>query len=184
MHGGPSPDDGTAGAGVSPEIRRAQDGDLDAFDRVYRENVGRVYAVCLRMTGDPGKAEELTQSVFVRAWTKLGQFRGESRFSTWLHRLAVNVVIQTLRSERRRGHRFLPLDADATERVGRAESPDVRLDLDRAIAALPPGARAVLVLYDVEGYPHEEIGRMLGIAVGTAKAQLHRARRLLREALG
>ena len=133
-------------------------------------------------TGDPEEAMERTQDVFVRAWGKLGSFRGEAAFATWLHRLAVNVVLTDRRSAGRRERR-----ADAAAALGPRSEPAPRaglaVDLERAIAALPPGARAVFVLYDVEGYCHEEIAALTGIAAGTSKAQLHRARKLLREAL-
>lgn len=166
-------------------VRRAQQGDLAAFDRLYAAHVDRVYALCLRMSGQREQAEQLTQDAFVRAWEKLRLFRGESAFGSWLYRLAVNVILEDRRADRRRtaplhagGDRLL---ADTPARTG---APDLRLDLERAIAALPPRARAVLVLYDVEGYPQEEVARMLGVAIGTVKAQLHRARSLLREMLG
>lgn len=163
-------------------VHRAQAGDRSAFRRLYEEHVGRVYALCLRLTGDPEDAMERTQDVFVRAWDKLGSFRGEAAFATWLHRLAVNVVLTDRRSAGRRERRV-----DAVAALGPRSEPAPRaglaVDLERAIAALPPGARSVFVLYDVEGYRHEEIAEMTGIAAGTSKAQLHRARRLLREAL-
>jgi RNA polymerase sigma-70 factor (ECF subfamily) len=172
-------------------IHRAQQGDQAAFAALYREHVGHVYALCLRLTADPARAEELTQDAFVRAWERLASFRGESAFSSWLYRLTVNVVWLGLRATRRRVARVFTTDDPATlERPG--ESPgEVRgpgalglsLDLERAIAALPPGAREVFVLHEVEGYRHEEIAELTGIAVGTSKAQLFRARRLLREAL-
>jgi RNA polymerase sigma-70 factor (ECF subfamily) len=137
------------------------------------------------MSGDVGEAERLTQDVFVRAWRKLGGFRGESRFTSWLHRLAVNEVLQSRRTDARRLQRVEPTDDEVLQRAaGRGDDAGLRLDLERAIASLPPGARHVLVLFDIEGYGQEEIGRMLGIATGTVKAQLHRARRLLRERLG
>ena len=165
-------------------IRRACAGDRAAFDELYRLNVGRVYAVCLRMAGDAARAEELTQDAFVRAWRRLASFRGDAAFSSWLHRLAVNVVLEDGRGAQRRAARVVPVEnVEAYERHGRSPRVEERLDLERAIAALPPGARAVFVLYDVEGYPQEEIASMLGVAVGTVKAQLHRARRLLRRAL-
>ena len=166
-------------------VRRAQEGDVAAFEQLYRENLNRVYALCLRLSGDGQRAEELTQDVFVRAWQRMGSFQGKSAFSTWLHRLAVNVVLGERRSE---GIRIAKVfgtdDLEAYERPGRPTDPGDRMDLERAIATLPPGARAVFVLHDVEGYKHEEIAEMHGSAVGTCKAQLHRARRLLREALG
>lgn len=148
--------------------------------------MGRVYAVCLRMSADPQEAERLTQDVFVRVWTRLSTFRGESEFTSWLHRLTVNVVLEDSRSTRRRIGRVENVeDPGALERGGYASNDsDSRMDLERAIATLPPGARQALVLHDIEGFTHEEIARQLGIAVGTVKAQLHRARRLLRERLG
>lgn len=156
-------------------------GDHDAFDVLYTRYSGRVFALCLRMSGNRDAAERLTQDAFVRAWQRLGSFRGESAFSSWLHRLAVNVVLEDNRRERRRTAR-IAIVRDPEVIAGEATRPDeLRLDLERAIASLPAGARTILVLHDIEGYKHEEIGAMLGIAVGTAKAQLHRARRLLRE---
>ena len=167
---------------VSDLVRRAQAGDRTAFQRLYEDHVGRVYALCLRLTGDPEEAMERTQDAFVRAWGNLRSFRGEAAFSTWLHRLAVNVVLTDRRSAGRRERRA---DGAAAEGPRAQPAPRVGLgvDLERAIARLPPGARAVFVLYDVEGYRHEEIAEMTGIATGTSKAQLHRARKLLREAL-
>jgi RNA polymerase sigma-70 factor (ECF subfamily) len=169
---------------VTETVRRAQAGDVAAFERLYRENVDRIYALCLRMSGDAVRAQELTQDVFVRAWEKLAGFEGKSAFSTWLHRLAVNVVLGSRRSEGIRvGKVFGTDDLEAYETPTRPPDPGEALDLERAVATLPPGAKTVFVLHDVEGYKHEEIAEMHGIAVGTCKAQLHRARRLLREAL-
>ncbi len=162
-------------------VRQAQQGDQAAFQSLYREHVGRVYALCLRLTADAAEAEELTQDAFVRAWERLATFRGESAFSSWLYRLTVNVVFMSRRAARRRAQRVFATDnPGALERPGRESNPGVGLDLERAVAALPPGAREVFVLYDVEGYRHEEIAQLTGIAVGTSKAQLFRARRLLR----
>jgi RNA polymerase sigma-70 factor (ECF subfamily) len=168
-------------------VRRAQAGDRVAFEQLYRDNVGRVYALCYRMAGTADLAEELAQDVFVRAWQKLGSFRGESAFSSWLHPLTVNVALSERRSRRRRVARVMTTD-DLTEfeRPGpptRSDGPEAGFDLERALATLPPGARAVFVLHDVEGYKHAEIAERTGVATGTSKAQLHRARRLLREAL-
>jgi RNA polymerase sigma-70 factor (ECF subfamily) len=165
-------------------VERAQRGDAGAFRELYEEHVGRVYAICLRMSGDNHEAEELTQRVFIRAWDRLESFRGESLFSTWLHRLTVNEALGVQRATQRRVRRVQPSeDIEGLDGPAIQAPPGVRLDLDRAIAALPPGARQVFVLHDVEGYEHEEIARLTGIAAGTSKAQLHRARRLLREAL-
>jgi RNA polymerase sigma-70 factor, ECF subfamily len=181
-------------------VERARTGDVAAFELVYRREVGRVYALCLRMTADAVRARELTQSVFVRAWDRLGSFRGDSQLSSWLHRIAVNEVLTEARTDRRRRARVVLAedrrgeddgnddvgardDAPETSGITLPEDIETRMDLDRAIAALPLGARTVFVLHDIEGYRHEEISRMTGSAEGTLRAQLHRARRLLMEAL-
>ncbi|HUF67959.1 MAG TPA: RNA polymerase sigma factor [Longimicrobiales bacterium] len=165
-------------------VSRAQAGDRAAFDALYDEHVGHVYAVCLRMTADPRRAERLTQDAFVRAWQGLPRFRGDSRFSSWLHRLTVNVVLEDARRERRREKRVTVVaDLAAHESGVVAGDADGRIDLERAIAALPAGARRALVLHHVLGHPQKEVAEMLGVAVGTVKAQVHRARRLLREML-
>jgi RNA polymerase sigma-70 factor, ECF subfamily len=166
-------------------VQRAQQGDHAAFEALYRQHAGRVYALCLRLTADRVEAAERTQDTFVRAWERLGSFRGESAFASWLYRLSVNVVFAGLRAARRRALRVIPTaNPDALERPPEdAREPGPALDLERAVATLPPGAREVFVLHDVEGYRHEEIAHLAGIAVGTSKAQLFRARRLLREAL-
>jgi RNA polymerase sigma-70 factor (ECF subfamily) len=166
-------------------VARAQAGDLEAFEALYRANVGRVYALCYRMAGDATLAEELAQDVFVRAWQRLGSFRGESALSSWLHPLTVNVALSERRSRRRRTSRLMSTDDPAAfERPPRTPAgPEAGVDIDRALETLPPGARSVFVLHDVEGFKHEEIARMTGVATGTSKAQLHRARKLLREAL-
>lgn len=173
------------GPDPGPElVRRAQAGDRAAFDALYHREVERVYALCLRMSGSVERAERLTQDAFVRAWQKLGSYRGDSAFSSWLYRLAVNVTLGDARQDRRRTARVENVaDPEALETAGASADADVAMDLERAIASLPKGARAVLVLHDIEGYRHEEIAAMLGTAVGTTKAQLHRARRLLRERL-
>ena len=176
-----------AGPGpLADRIARARSGDTAAFESLYREHVGKVFALCLRLSGDRARAAELTQDVFVRCWEKLRTFRGESAFGSWLYRLAVNVVWMSSRSDRRREQRVLPVAVPETHErqsaaAGSVAAAAVGIDLERAIARLPAGAREVFVLYDVEGYHHEEIARMTGIAVGTSKAQLFRARRLLRE---
>jgi RNA polymerase sigma-70 factor (ECF subfamily) len=159
-------------------------GDVEAFEQLYRSHVGRVYALCLRMVRDAGEAEELTQQTFVRAWERLGSFRGDSAFSTWLHRVAVNVVIGSLRARGRWRERFSELpDPELHEAPPPAFAQAADVDLERAIATLSPRARLIFVLHDVEGYKHAEIARLTGLAVGTSKAHLHRARRLLREEL-
>ena len=163
-------------------ILEAARGDLRAFEKLYRAYVGRIYALCLRMSGDRGTAEDLTQEVFVRLWQRIGSFERRSRFFTWLFRLAVNLAIDRLRGETRRAD----LESTDEEPERRPAPPrglpaEERIDLERAIGGLPPGARVAFVLHDVEGYRHEEIAAMTGIAAGTSRAQLHRARRLLRE---
>lgn len=168
-------------------VRRACAGDTAAFEEIYRQNAGRVYALCLRMIADTGRAEELSQEVFLRAWNKLDTFRGDAAFSTWLHRLAVNVVLAHRRSRGKRWARLVTTDDmapyEAVRTVPAPASAGEGVDLERAIAGLPEGARRVFVLYEIEGLQHQEIAELTGTAVGTSKAQLHRARKLLREAL-
>jgi RNA polymerase sigma-70 factor, ECF subfamily len=169
------------------DVALAAAGDRRAFERLYRANVSRVYSVCARMMADRTRAEELTQDVFVRAWDKLHLFRGESSFSTWLHRLTVNVVLNARKSDGRLRSKFEETDEELgldslpgiTSMIGAGEM----LDIEAAIAKLPPGARKVFVLHDVEGFKHEEIAEQLGVTTGATKAQLHRARLLLRQTL-
>ncbi len=166
-------------------IRRAQAGDVDAFEVLYRENSGRVYALCIRLRGgDRSDATELMQDVFVKAWRRLGTFRGDCAFSSWLHRLAVNTMLENARSDRRRTARVLSME-DTSLLPGAAQSAnvDLKMDMEQAVASLPKGARLAFVLHDVEGYQHQEIAAQLSVSIGTVKAQLHRARRLLRERL-
>ena len=170
--------------GVPEVVRRAQAGDQDAFQALYREHAGRVYALCLRLAGDATAAQDLTQDVFVRVWQKLRSFRGDSAFATWLHRLATNVVLMAQRARGRRERRVVAVEDPAL--LDRGAPPPATadaLDLEQALARLPEGSRTVFVLHDVEGYGHAEIGKLLGIAEGTSKAQLFRARRQLREML-
>jgi RNA polymerase sigma factor (sigma-70 family) len=169
---------------AEPElIRRARGGDREAFDALYAASAGRVFAVLLRLCADRERATRLTQDTFVTAWRRLGTFRGDSRFTSWLHRIAVNAMLQEQRGSARRESRVLFLDPAQLEGAARPASSELRMDLERAIAALPPGARTALVLHDIEGYTHDEIGAMTGVTAGTVKSQLHRARRLLRERL-
>jgi RNA polymerase sigma-70 factor (ECF subfamily) len=174
-------------------IERAQAGDVGAFEALYRANAGRVHALALRLTGNRHDAAELTQDVFVRAWERLTSFRGDAALASWLHRIAVNLLFMQSRGERRREAHFIPAaepnenpESKAPGSVQpRATVTDVHqaVDLERAIAALPEGARRVFVLHDVIGYRYEEISRLTGLAEGTLRAQLHRARKLLMEAL-
>ncbi len=165
-------------------VQQASRGDREAFAEVYDRCVGRVYALCLRMTGDPERAEELVQDSFVRAWEKLGSFRGESRFTTWLHRLTVNEVLRERRSRTARERHLV--DAPDEERyvaTVRNVFPGTRIDLERALSTLPDRARQALVLRDIEGFKYREVAVMTGVAVGTVKAQVHRARQMMREVL-
>ncbi len=171
---------------ISPDasdVDLARRGDVQAFERLYRTNVGRVYAVCLRMVGDPSLAEDLAQEAFVRAWRKLHTFRGDSAFSSWLHRLAVNVVLSRQRARRRREARLVPVEDPEVHQTPHTPRAGAGMDLRQAVGTLPPMERRVFVLHDVEGLRHAEIAEALGIAVGTSKAHLHRARKLLRKAL-
>ena len=176
-------------------VARARSGDLAAFEELYHGHTARVFALCLRLTGDRVQATELTQDVFVQAWERLSSFRGEAAFTSWLHRIAVNTLLMRVRADKRRVARVQlaedavpdasPTAAEAAAAGGSIPPVDIEqvIDLERAIAALPPGARQVFVLHDVVGYRHEEIAEMTGLAAGTLRAQLHRARRLLMEAL-
>ena len=166
--------------------RRAASADVAAFEQLYRRHHRRVHGVIVRLVWQAGaRAEDLTQEAFVRAWQALPAFRFESAVSTWLHRLAVNAALMELRSRRSR-----PWPEDDDEALESVATPDTAgramlgRELEQAVASLPPRARAVLVLHDVEGWKHEEISIELGMAVGSSKAQLHRARGLLRERLG
>lgn len=166
-------------------IRRAQAGDVAAFETLYREHSPRIFALCIRLKGgDRREATELMQDVFVRVWRRLSTFRGDSAFSSWLHRLAVNTMLENARSEKRRVARVLSMeDTAALPGAARSSGVDLRVEMEEAVASLPKGARIAFVLHDVEGYQHQEIAEQLSVSVGTVKAQLHRARRLLRDRL-
>jgi RNA polymerase sigma factor (sigma-70 family) len=168
---------------VPDDVAAAAAGDRRAFERLYRAHLDRVYSLCARMLGDRTMAEEVTQDVFVRVWEKLPQFRAESAFGTWLHRVTVNVVLSHRKTTGISQARTVGDDSAIDSAPTRSVSVAERLDLDAAIAGLPRGARKVFVLHDVEGFTHEEIGSQLGITPGGSKAQLHRARLLLRAAL-
>jgi RNA polymerase sigma-70 factor (ECF subfamily) len=167
-------------------VERARAGDSRAFERLYREHVGRVYGLCLRMTREPALAEDCTQETFINAWRALAQFETRSALSTWLHRIAVNVTL----AKRRRNSRHEPaVDSNIegqetrTESEWTLETPVEVEEIEAAIGSLPEGARDALVLHALYGYSHTEAAQMLGVAEGTCKAQLHRARKLLRERL-
>ena len=168
------------------QVESALAGDRHAFEQLYRSHCDRIYALCWRMCGgDQSLAEDMLQEAFIRAWNKLHLFRGDSRFGTWLHRLTVNVVLSDKRIRVKRVQKEQEL-GEVVERtmVGEKDvSAGLRRDLEAAIAGLPERARTVLVLYDIEGYKHAEIAEITGMAVGSSKAQLHRARQLVRAAL-
>jgi len=190
----PSPGSETAGYRVNKGnsdpgerrlIERARGGDVEAFESLYRTYAGRVYAVCRRFAGDESRAEDCTQEVFLRLWQRLDSFQGQSAFFSWLYRMTVNICIDHTRAEARRGGRVSGDELlDTLPEPRPVSNPAGKLDLESGIDALPPGARTVFVLHDVEGYRHEDIANMTGLASGTCRAQLHRARRLLREWLG
>lgn len=176
----------TAAEGSNELVARACQGDMNAFEALYRQHVGRVYGLCLRMTGQPDSAEDLTQDTFVSAWRSLPGYEGRSSFSTWLHRIAVNAVLARRRSPQ--GRNEISMTDDAGEQMEFAAETGMDeatpIDIESAISALPPGARDIVVLHGIYGYSHEEAAGMLGVAVGTCKAQLHRARHLMRSRTG
>ena len=171
-------------AELAATVVSAQSGDVGAYERLYHQHVGRIYAICLRMTASPDRAEEATQQAFINAWRRLETFSGD-HFAAWLKKIAVNAVLSEARSRGRRQEDAM----DDVEQAAAAESPrpvavpDHGLDLESAIKILPERARTVFVLHDIEGYRHREIAEMIGVAEGTSKAQLHRARKTLREVL-
>jgi RNA polymerase sigma-70 factor (ECF subfamily) len=172
-------------------IERAKQGDAEAFEVLYHQHKRRVYSLCLRMTANTAEAEDLAQEAFLQLFRKIGTFRGEAAFSTWLHRMAVNVVLMRLRKKN------LPvvpiedtLETEEDSLKKEPGAPDVsltgsidRLQLARAVDALPPGYRTVFVLHDVEGYEHNEIAELVGCSIGNSKSQLHKARLKLRDLL-
>ncbi len=179
------------GLSEADAIERAKQGDAEAFESLYNLHKRRVYSLCLRMTANTAAAEDLTQEAFLQLFRKIGTFRGESAFSTWLHRMAVNVVLMQLR---KKGLPVVPLEEniETEEETPRkepgADDPRLagsidRMQLQRSIASLPPGYRMIFLLHDVEGYEHNEIAEMVGCSIGNSKSQLHKARMKLREIL-
>ncbi|HEY0321296.1 MAG TPA: RNA polymerase sigma factor [Pyrinomonadaceae bacterium] len=168
--------------------QKAAAGDGDAFEQLYRRHFRRVFALTLRMLGDPVRAEDMTQEVFVQLFNKVGSFRGESAFTTWLHRMTVNLVLMYFRKASTRSELLTDEGETPVQIVRGTENPETmpivdRIALERAVQQLPPGYRSVFVLHDVEGYEHEEISKMMGISAGTSKSQLHKARLKLRQLL-
>lgn len=172
-------------------IDQAKQGDAEAFERLYDKHKRRVYSLCLRMTANTAEAEDLAQEAFLQLFRKIGTFRGESAFSTWLHRLSVNVVLMHLRKkslpvvsleETTQADDDLPRKDFGADDIALAGSID-RLELQKAVESLPPGYRTIFVLHDVEGYEHNEIAKIAGCSVGNSKSQLHKARMKLRDLL-
>jgi len=155
-------------------IENSKKGDIRSFEKLYRQYVGRIYSLCLRLCSSSAVAEELTQEAFVRAWQNLPKYKGQAKLSTWIHKIAVNLTISYFRANKVQWQELQDDDQSYIECAGHT------MDLEKAIKTLPDGARAVLVLHDIEGYSHPEISHMLDIAVGTSKAQLSRARKLLK----
>ena len=165
--------------------RRSAEGDASAFEQLYRRHFRRVYALCLRMLSDPTLAEDLSQEVFINLFNKIGSFRGESAFTTWLHRMTVNQVLMYFRKRSTKSELTTEEGETPVQIVVGTGNPNAmpvidRISLEKAVAQLPPGYRTVFVLHDVEGYEHEEIARMLKVSEGTSKSQLHKARLKLR----
>ena len=188
----PEGDSGRSGAGagngrhippgVAEDVRAAAFGDTAAFERLYRAHVSRVYGLVCRLAGRE-RADEFTQDVFVRAWERLGTFRGEAAFGSWLHRVTVNVVYGRLRADGARREREVANEIALDRAPAHPDSIEIRLDFEVAIERLPERARQVFVLHDIEGYKHREIADMLQITSGTSKSQLHRARMIMRRHL-
>ena len=174
--------EGEAAGEDASDVAAAASGDVRAFERVYRRHVARIHTTAARMLGAE-EADDATQDVFVRAWQRLGQFRGDSRFGTWLFRLALNVILSRRAGLTTRARRHVD-DADLVDTLSAPSgSPELGVDFETAMQRLPPGMRQIFVLHDIEGYKHDEIAAMLGIAQGTSKSQLHRVRMLLRRYL-
>jgi RNA polymerase sigma-70 factor (ECF subfamily) len=170
------------GAAPLDDVALAAAGDVRAFERVYQAHLPRVHSLVRRMTAGRD-SDELTQDIFVRLWQKIGSFRGDSAFATWLHRLAVNVVIERFRTDTARRQRLYDGEEIFETLAAPARSGDLSMDFETALAKLPDGARQIFVLHDVEGHKHHEIATLLDISIGTSKAQLHRARMMLRKHL-
>ena len=173
---------------IDQDAQLAAQGDMEAFEEIYRRHYKRVYSICLRMVRNAPQAEDLTQEVFIQLFRKLHTFRGDSSFTTWLHRLTVNQVLMHFRRRVVKSEKITEDGSTPVRIVSGTENPSRmsvidRIALNQAIAQLPPGYRMVFILHDLEGYEHDQIGKMLGCAVGTSKSQLHKARQRLRQLL-
>lgn len=164
------------------DVALAARGDAEAFERLYRRHVARVHALARWLLGDD-EVDDAVQEVFIRVWQKLDTFAGNSAFGTWLHRVAVNLILRRRQSRGTRRERFAEVEDGFPEVPGQRITPELKVAIERAVDLLPAGAREVFVLHDMEGYKHEEISGMLGVDPGTSRSQLHRARMLLRKHL-
>jgi RNA polymerase sigma-70 factor (ECF subfamily) len=174
--------EGEAAGEDASDVAAAASGDVRAFERVYRRHVARIHTTAARMLGAE-EADDATQDVFMRAWQRLGQFRGDSRFGTWLFRLALNVILSRREVVATRARRHVD-DGELVDTLSTPSgTPELGLDFEAAMQRLPAGMRQIFVLHDIEGYKHDEIAKMLGIAQGTSKSQLHRVRMMLRRYL-
>ena len=182
---GSAADSRTDAAEAAILVSRCQAGDISAFETIYRQHAARIYTLACRMAGSPEDGEDLLQEIFLQAYRKLGSFKGDSSLGTWLYRLALNHCLDYVRSRRAKMSRLTEtLDADTSHQpVARRDTPIARLDLERALERLPDGCREAFVLHDVEGFDHKEVARMLGIAEGTSKSQVFKARLKLRALL-
>jgi len=173
---------------VSPEelVAQCQAGNVEAFETLYHQHAARLYTLACRMAGSPEDGEDLLQEIFLQAYRKLGSFKGDAAIGTWLYRLALNHCLDYVRSRQAKMNKLTDtLDADTSiQPAARRDTPIARLDLERALERLPDGCREAFVLHDVEGFDHKEVGRLLGIAEGTSKSQVFKARMKLRALLG
>jgi len=173
---------------VSPEelVAQCQAGNVEAFETLYHQHAARLYTLACRMAGSPEDGEDLLQEIFLQAYRKLGSFKGDAAIGTWLYRLALNHCLDYVRSRQAKMNKLTDtLDADSSiQPTARRDTPIARLDLERALERLPDGCREAFVLHDVEGFDHKEVGRLLGIAEGTSKSQVFKARMKLRALLG
>jgi RNA polymerase sigma-70 factor, ECF subfamily len=178
--------EGTAESTEAVQVARCQAGDVEAFETIYRQHAARIYTLACRMTGSPEDGEDLLQEIFLQVYRKLGSYKGDSTLGTWLYRLALNHCLDYVRSKRARMNKITEtLDAETSFRpLANRETPIARLDLERAVDRLPDGCREAFVLHDVEGFGHKEIAELLGIAEGTSKSQVFKARAKLRGLLG
>lgn len=165
-------------------VKKSQKNDVNAFEKIYRKYAGRIYALSLRMAGNPSIAEELVQEIFVRVWQKIHLFEFRSGFYTWMHRLAINLILNSQRNKLKYSDNEIKIDEISSDQAGNQNGRiDVSMDIEKAMQKLPAGAKEVFILYDVEGLQHDEIAQLKNISVSTSKSQLHRARKMLREEL-